>query len=260
MITTIVLTFNEEKNIENCVTSVRHLGPIIVIDSYSSDRTPSIARGLGCKVISREFLNYSDQRNFGLNLKDICTSWILMIDADEVLDQTALDVLGEIEKIHPSIDGLSFQRVDMLLGKRLRFCGENKLFFPRVFRKGKVRVEREINEVYEGNISESKGVIIHTPFNNGIDSWLAKHRRYAKMETTVLTSSNDNLVNSSETSFRLKLKKIFFKLYFFPEVYFLYIYFFRLGFLDGVQGLLFARMKYIYFKEIQIRRLWKTLS
>ena len=157
MITTIVLTFNEEKNIENCVKSVRHLGPVIVIDSFSSDRTPSIARGLGCKVILREFSNYSDQRNFALSLRDINTSWILMIDADEILDQTALDVLAGLEQIHPSIDGLSFQRVDMLLGKRLRFSGESNLFFPRVFRKGKVRVEREINEVYVGNISKSQG-------------------------------------------------------------------------------------------------------
>ena len=85
-LTAIILTKNEELNIADCINSIKDLAKrIIVIDSFSADRTVEIAEGLGAEVRKHEFINYSKQFLYGLNETDIRTAWVLRIDADERL-------------------------------------------------------------------------------------------------------------------------------------------------------------------------------
>ena len=82
MISALILTFDEEVNIADCIASLPWRSDVHVLDSGSRDRTQEIARALGAKVTERLFTNYADQRNFGLALP-FAHEWIVMIDADE---------------------------------------------------------------------------------------------------------------------------------------------------------------------------------
>lgn len=89
-ITATIITFNEEKNIERAIHSVNFCDEVVVIDSYSSDRTVDIARKLGAKVIFQAFLGYGQQKNFAAEQSS--NDWILSIDADEeISDELARD-------------------------------------------------------------------------------------------------------------------------------------------------------------------------
>ena len=84
--TAIILTFNEESNIEQCILSILDFcSRIVLVDSFSTDSTVEIARRMGCDVYFHKFDNYSKQFNYGLKNTGIDTEWVLRIDADERL-------------------------------------------------------------------------------------------------------------------------------------------------------------------------------
>ena len=81
-VSTLILTFNEELNLPRCLASLSWCDDIVVLDSYSSDRTEQIANAAGVRFVQRTFDDYATQRNFGINQIDYKYPWILMIDAD----------------------------------------------------------------------------------------------------------------------------------------------------------------------------------
>ena len=87
MITLIILTYNEELHLQRCLESVKNLAErIIIVDSFSTDRTSEIAQNHGAKFLQRKFINQADQLNWALENLNIDTEWILRLDADEYLD------------------------------------------------------------------------------------------------------------------------------------------------------------------------------
>jgi len=261
MISVLILTLDEEVNILDCIQSLPDAWrkDIVILDSESQDGTRELAEKAGARVITRPFANYADQRNFGLS-QDFAYEWILMIDADE---RVTPELAQEIERIFagsPSnISMYRCRRKDMFMARWLKRSSGYPTFFPRLFRKGSVRVEREVNEEYhcDGEVGQLAGHLLHYPFNKGLDWWYQRHARYASMEARKLLAERDgrtlrfaDVVSSDPARRRAALKQIAYRLPGRPMLVFLYLYVFRAGFLDGVPGYHYAAMRASY--EIMI--------
>jgi glycosyltransferase involved in cell wall biosynthesis len=258
MISVLILTYNEDANIADCIASLPWREDVHVLDSTSSDKTVEIAQGLGAKVTPRAFTNYADQRNAGLALS-FANDWIVMLDADErMTPKLADEIEAELSQAGTDVAMYRVRRKDMFMGRWLRRSSGYPTWFPRVMRKGRVRVEREINEVYaaDGATRELAGHIEHYPFNKGIDWWFARHNSYSTAEARLLSADakqpwrlRDCLAQDPGRR-RAGLKGLAYSLPGRPFLIFLYLYIVRLGFLDGHPGFRFATMRLAY--EIMI--------
>lgn len=256
MISALILTYNEETNIADCIASLPWREDVHVLDSESTDRTREIAAAVGACVATRPFDGYASQRNAGLALP-LKNEWVVMLDADERMTP---DLAGEIENevavAESKIAMFRVRRRDIFMGRWLRRSSGYPTWFPRVFRRGRVTVEREINETYiaEGRALQLKGHLDHYPFSKGIDWWFDRHNCYSAMEAKLLLAKTDRgaaLERTSDPSARrATLKAIAYRLPLRPYLVFVYLYLLRCGFLDGRPGWVYANMRLAY--EIMI--------
>ena len=256
MISALILTYNEESNIADCIRSLPWRNDVQVFDSGSTDKTAVIARELGAKVQTRPFDGYASQRNAGLSLT-FANDWIVMLDADErMTPDLAAEIEREISRAGDDVAMFRVRRRDMFLGRWLKRSSGYPTWFPRIIRRGRVRVEREINEIYvpDGAARQLQGHIDHYPFNKGMDWWFERHNRYSAMEAQLLVSRNDrvssNIVAADPGGRRAALKSLAYRLPLRPYLVFFYLYFVRGGFLDGKPGWVYANMRIAY--EIMI--------
>lgn len=258
MISCLILTLDEEVNIEACIRSLPWRDDIYVLDSCSSDSTPQKANELGAHVISRKFTDYADQRNFGLALP-FKHDWIVMIDADErMTTELAREIEEAVNRSEPFAMML-VRRKDIFLGRWLRRSSGYPTWFPRVIRRNCVRVLRVVNEEYEarGDKFLLKEHLVHLPFNKGVEWWYTRHNIYSTFESTTLAQKNlglsvkaVNLFSQDPLKRRAAAKQILYRLPMRPFWVFIYLYIFKFGFLDGVAGYQYALMRLSY--EIMI--------
>ena len=259
MISVLILTYNEEVNIAACLASLPWRSDVHVLDSASTDRTREIATGLGARVTVRPFTNYSDQRNAGLALP-FANEWIVMLDADErMTEELAAEIEQRIVGKAGEVAGMFLvRRKDMFLGRWLRRSSGYPTWFCRVVRRGRVRVEREINEVYvtDGGTERLRGHIEHYPFAKGMEWWFARHNSYSTAEARLMLAGEKrslrlvDIAASDPARRRAALKTLAYRMPGRPFLVFLYLYVVRLGFLDGYPGYRFATMRLAY--EIMI--------
>ncbi len=255
MISVLILTLDEEINISECIASLPWRSDVHILDSGSTDRTKELGIALGANVTARPFTNYADQRNAGLALP-FANDWIVMLDADERMTPAlAAEIETRIGGAESDLDMLRVRRKDMFMGRWLRRSSGYPTWFPRVMRRGKVTVEREINEVYRcnGRTGELREHLVHHPFNRGMDWWYERHSRYATAEAKQLLAQDSGsrpgvglLVDGDPAVRRAALKRFAYRLPGRPFLTFLYLYVLRLGFLDGAPGYHYATMRMAY--------------
>lgn len=263
MISILILTYDEEANIADCLACVNFSDDVVVLDSGSCDQTVEIAQKAGATVKIRSFDNYAAQRNYGLSL-DFKYDWILMLDADERVPMCLVD---ELQRVTSTVDNAvtlyRLRRKDMFMGKWLRRSSGYPTWFGRLFRKGHVRVEREINEEYytDGEVGLLDGHLIHYPFNKGMSYWIERHNRYSSMETVRLVVEKNETIAwsyflSRDPMLRRKVfKQMAYRLPFRPTLSFWYLFLFRGGFLDGRPGYHYSRMRAMYEYMIHLKML-----
>jgi glycosyltransferase involved in cell wall biosynthesis len=269
MISALILTLDEEVNIADCIASLPWRSDVHVLDSGSRDRTREIAHGLGAKVTERPFTDYADQRNFGLGLP-FAHAWVVMIDADErMTPELAREIEQRIAAADDETAMFSVRRKDMFMGRWLRRSSGYPSWFPRVMRRGRVRVEREINEVYacDGATRELREHLIHYPFNKGVDWWFERHGRYSSAEARRLVSRRQDdvapwshLLSLDPRCRRAGLKRLAYSLPGRPFLTFLYLYVVRLGFLDGRAGYHYASMRMAYEVMIDAKAAYSNFN
>lgn len=269
----LVLTLNEEINLPGCLESVAWSDDIVVFDSYSTDRTVEIAKAAGAKVVQRKFDNYAAQRNAAFNDVEYKYPWVLMADADEQWPQEIYEEIKTAIRQDNGVTLYHFRRKDMFQGRWLRRSSGYPTWFGRLVKLGSISVKREINEEYhtDGKKGYLKSHFIHYPFNKGIAFWLQRHNRYSSMEAKALVEETkgkcrlSGLLSSDPTLRRKVLKQVAYRLPFRPFLVFCYLCFFRLGFLDGVPGFIYCRLRSMYeymidLKVKELRRKEKGLS
>ena len=232
-ISVLILTFNEEINLPDCLESVAFSDDVVVLDSGSSDKTVSIVEQSGALLLDRPFDNYASQRNFGLS-HSFKNDWILMLDADERVPEDFIQELGRVTTlVENPVTLYRMRRKDMFMGRWLKRSSGYPTWFGRLFRKGQVRVEREINEEYytDGDIGLLDGHLIHFPFNKGIEYWFERHNRYSSMEAVKLREERaapivwKDFLNADPMLKRKAFKALAYRMPFRPFLTFCFLYF-----------------------------------
>lgn len=164
-ITTIIITLNEEKNIVDCINSVKDISDeVLVIDSNSSDKTREIAESMGAKVVIQNYLGDGPQKAFGEPIAK--NSWILSLDADERLDRNAIDAIKALDLENSKCDGYIF--------RRKTFIGDNfiELWYPdkliRLYNKESATYSKEMGHagVIATKTEELDGDILHYSYDD----------------------------------------------------------------------------------------------
>lgn len=229
MVSSVVLTKNEEKNIKECLAGLKWCDEVIVIDDYSEDKTVKIARSLGARIYERKLDDdFAAQRNFGLEKAK--GDWVLFIDADErVATSLREEVIKLLSYKVTRYSGFYLKRRDFMWGRELKHGETGNVRLLRLAKKDSGRWGRAIHETWEvkGRVGELKNSLLHYPhqtlkeFIADIDWMSTLHAQENKKE-----GKRSNL----------------FKIIFFPKLKFFDSWIFKRGFLDGTPGFLVAVM------------------
>jgi glycosyltransferase involved in cell wall biosynthesis len=255
VVSALILTHNESLNLPRCLAALTWCDDVVVLDSYSTDTTPEIARAAGARVVQRPFDDYATQRNFGLHEIDFRHDWVLMLDADEVLtDELRSQVWRVAQSAPPEVVMYLVRRKDFYLGRWLRHASGYPTWFARLMRPRQVRVERAINERYlaDGGVGRLSGHLLHYPFAKGMSDWISKHNRYSSMEAELIIRESGaaidlrGLVARDPVTRRKAQKALVYRFPARPLIVFLAFYLLRGGILDGMPGLRFCLLRACY--------------
>lgn len=264
-LTVVILTKNEERNLKKCIESFNGIARrIVLIDSYSTDNTVALARSLGAVVLQHPFENHAAQFNWGIKNVNITTEWIMKIDADEELTPelaTELDdKLGDLPK---NVNGIILRRRVYFMGRWLKHGGKYPELLLRIFRTGygmsEIKMMDEHLIIKGGKTITFNNDMIDNN-NKSLEWWISKHNWYSNKEVLDYQMKADR-VNGSEsvletvTSFQAKMKRFmknygFYSLpkFFRAYMYFIYRYYFRLGFLDGTEGRIYTFLQAYWYR------------
>lgn len=240
-LSSIVLTKNEENNIERCINSLSFCDEIIVIDDFSTDKTVEIATKLKAKVFQRSLNDdFSAQRNFGLEKAE--GKWVLFIDADEEVSKNlSEEILDKIQTKY--FCGFYLKRKDTAFGKELKYGETANVEFLRLGIKGKGEWERPVHEIWKirGHVDVLNNQLNHYSHQNFSDS-LKKINYYSEIE--------------SDLRKKQRLKSGYFQIFFYPFGKFIKNFIVLLGFLDGMPGFLLATLMSAHSFLVRVK-LWE---
>jgi len=280
-ISVIILTYNEELNLENCLKNIADwVNEIIIVDSFSSDKTLEIAKKYTSKIVKHSFVNQAEQFNWALDNLEIKNDWILRLDADEHLteelkkeiSQTLINAdkkLIDADNIsinqqnqHESacaVNGYYIKRRVYFMGRFIKHGGYYPAWILRLFKKGEARSEeREMDEhiiLLAGQAGKLNNDFIDDN-KQSLNRWIEKHNSYSLREAEA--AIKENYGGKKNRAFYYKLP-LFCRAF----LYFVYRYFFRLGFLDGKEGLIFHFLQgfwYRFLVDAKIHEIKKAKS
>jgi glycosyltransferase involved in cell wall biosynthesis len=243
-ITTILITHNEEANIDRCLGSVRDFSDeIIVVDSHSTDRTAELAARHGARVIPNDWPGYGRQKQFAL--EHAANEWIFWIDADE---EVSPELVDEIRELDFALDGYEVRRLVRYCGRWIRHGPWYPGYVLRLFRKGRGGFTDDI--VHErvrvsGSIGRLRGELLHYSYRD-----IAHH----------IEKINDLTTLAARQMFERKRRAGFLHIAVQPCFAFIKAYFIKGGFLDGLTGFSiaalhahYARLKFMKLRELYLR-------
>lgn len=260
-VSTIILTKDEERDLPLCLESLSWCDDIHVVDSGSNDRTTDIALGMGAKVSTNVFVSFGHQRNWSLDNCKLAYQWVLFLDADECSTLAfEKSVEAAISTSDDDIAGFYCCWKLILDDRWLRFSGGFPKWQFRLLRQGKARFcdhgHGQKEDRVEGKILYIKEPYLHFAFSKGWSNWIQKHNRYSDQEAIQRSRQQISWADlfSFHGSIRNKaLKPLVSSLPGWPVVYFLVVYLFKLGFLDGTSGLVYCLNMSWYEYLIQIK-------
>ncbi len=255
-VTAIVAARNEARNLPRCLESLRAVGEVYVIDSQSTDATVEIAQSYGAHVVQFHYRGgWPKKRQWAMESLPLAHDWIFLVDADEALTpELAQEIKIAIQ--NPGCNGYYITLRMFFLGRELRHCGAN---FDKLslFRRGKGRYEcrlkdqdpsmadMEIHEhvVVEGRAERLRNPLIHYNVES-LSRYIRKHDEYSNWEARVLQQAQSSELPAkffgTQAQRRRWLKKKLYAVPGSPVLLFFYRYLVRLGFLDGVSGLIYC--------------------
>jgi len=279
-VSVIVAARNEEKNLPRCLASLREVGEVYVIDSQSTDATPEIARSFGAKVVQFHYQGgWPKKRQWAMENLSFEYDWILLIDADEALTPELAEEIRSAIRI-PDVNGYFISLQMYFLGRKLRH-GDASFWKLALFRRGKGRYEcrlrdqnpsmadMEVHEhiVVEGRTPRLKRPLIHHNVES-LSHYIQKHDEYSNWEARVLLEGEQGgtelppAVFGTQAQRRRWLKKKLYALPGSPVLLFFYRYFLRLGFLDGIPGLIYCGFQAVqmFHTKAKIYELKKSMQ
>ena len=269
-LTVIILTKNEELNIEKAINSVKAVAKrVLIVDSGSTDNTVSLAKELGAEVHEHPFENHAAQFNWALENCSINTEWIMKLDADErLLPELADEIDERLDGLDKSINGVVLRRRVYFMGRWLKHGGKYPELLLRIFRKGHGMSENKQMDEHLV-ITDGSSVTFKYDFkdenNKSLEWWINKHNWYSNKEAYdhQLTVSSGE-VHDGNASNQAKLKRAvknkgYYKLpkFFRARLYFIYRYYFKLGFLDGTEGKIYTFLQAYWYRYLVDAKLYE---
>ena len=236
----VIITFNEEANIGRTLASVQSLvadgeGEIIVVDSGSTDRTLEIAESFGAKVFIEEWKGFAAQKNSAID--KAVNNWVLSLDADEEVSTRLSEDIAAVLKSPSKPSGFFIPRKNMFLGRWIQHGG----FWPdpklRLFDRSSGRFEdRAVHETvkFRALTAEVASPLLHHSYPT-LSDYIEHMNRYSSLGAEMVVAKNNGTAHFSVINIVLR-----------PLFTFIYNYFFRLGFLDGREGLLLHLYHAVY--------------
>ena len=264
-ITAVVLTFNEELHIGRCISSLmRVTDRILIVDSYSTDKTVELATASGARVIQHAFINHAQQFNWALEHLNEDDEWVFRVDADEYLDDALVDAIQMHLAQDATVDGYYVQRRLIFQGRDIRHGMVYPVNILRLFRRGKgTCIERWMDEHIQ--VTGATSVLSGTLFDHNLQPltwWTAKHNRYASLEAIEQLDQKYHFLrneNAPQPEERLTVSlKRWAKHHLYGAlppgarafVYFLFRYIIALGFLDGREGTTFHVLQGFWYRYL----------
>ncbi|MGB0918713.1 MAG: glycosyltransferase family 2 protein [Flavobacteriales bacterium] len=221
----VIITFNEARNIKRCIESLQEVADeIVVVDSFSTDATPSICKGLNVQFHQREWKGYSKQKNYGNGLAS--NDWILSVDADEALSDELKNAITKIKA--DKHENYSFNRLTNYCGKWIKHSG----WYPDT----KVRLFNRVNSDWNGDVHETLSVDAKSVKKLKGD---LLHYSYTTVSDHVRRTDGYSTLGAQELFDKNKKSSVL-NLLFNPWLKFHKLYFLKLGFLDGMAGFTIA--------------------
>ncbi|MCH7548891.1 MAG: glycosyltransferase family 2 protein [Candidatus Krumholzibacteriota bacterium] len=240
-ISTILITRDEEKDIERCLKSVRPFSDeIIVVDSGSTDRTVEIARAHDARVIEHEWLGYGPQKQ--LALEEAAQPWVFSIDADEVVTPA---LCQEIQTVARDCDGYEVARRVWYMGRWIRHSGWYPRYVIRLFRRDRGSFTGDaVHESVRirGRTRRLREDLLHYSYRD-VDDHMERINDFTTLAATQMfgRGRRSGLIRMVVT----------------PWLQFHKVYILRRGFLDGFAGLVIALLHsmYVFLKHAKLREL-----
>jgi glycosyltransferase involved in cell wall biosynthesis len=262
---------NEAHNLPRCLNSLREFGEVYVLDSQSTDETREIAERCGAKVVQFHYQGgWPKKRQWAMDTLPLEYEWILLLDADEALTQ---ELSEEIRRAiqSSSYDGYYVSLQMYFLGRRLRHSGA-RFWKLSLFRRGRGKYECRLKdqdvsmadmEVHEHVVVDGATARLQNPvIHHNVESlarYIQKHNEYSNWEASVwLNPGRDDselppTLFGTQAQRRRWLRRRFLRFPGSPVVFFLYKYILRLGFLDGIPGLIYCAMQGVQFFHIKAK-------
>jgi glycosyltransferase involved in cell wall biosynthesis len=271
MISVLILTLNEEVNVASCLRSVNWSDDITVFDSFSTDETVRIAKGMGARILQRHWDGERSQRTAALQI-GFKHAWVYSPDADELTTPELAEEMQEVVADHSRLEvAYRMRRRDMFMGRWIKRSSLYPTWLVRLFRPERVRFERNVNlrSVIDGSVGTLRHHLDHYSFNKGLSAWIDKHNRYSWAEAqeavAVLTAERQRwrqVFARDPVRRREGLKVLSLFLPGRPALRFLYNYILRRGFLDGRPGLIYCGLMawYEWMIDLKIREIRQDIG
>lgn len=221
-VSAIVITRNEEANIGRCLDALKWCDEMLVVDSGSTDATVALARAAGARTIGHEWAGYGPQKDFAV--AQAANDWVLCVDADEIVSP-ALRASIEAALVAPAQAAYEMPRCNRFMGRFLRHGEGYPDWSLRFFDRRHARWSQDAvheNVRADGKVGRLAGDLLHESAET-LQSYLDKQNRYTTLQ--------------AEALHRAGMRPSVARLLLSPLVRFVKFYAIRLGFLDGVPGL-----------------------
>lgn len=258
----VILTYNEEDTLQDCLDSVLWCDDVVVVDSFSNDATSTIAKESGARVFQNKFTDFAQQRNFANDTVSFKHEWVFHLDADE---HFTMELRAECNKAIEKYQFGAFlvPAKEILWGTWLKYSAGtvyqmrfHKLTDARYEQYGHGQRECELRK----GLGKLENTYEHYFFSKGVNQWIIKHLKYAAEE-----AENEQKVSLTKIPFRQLiygksyekrrvLKALSYKMPLRPLFKFFYMYIIKFGFLDGSVGFRFCVMKSIYEQFIILKK------
>jgi glycosyltransferase involved in cell wall biosynthesis len=238
----IVPTYNEEANLRECLESVRFADEIMVVDSFSTDRTLEIARGFGARILEHEYVYSARQKNWAI--PQAAHEWVLLVDADERVTPELREEIQRLLRDGPVADAYWIRRANHFLGRRIRHCGWGGDTVIRFFRRDVARYrDRRVHAEIElpGALPTLGHPLEHHTFRSFAQYW-RKLELYSEWGAAQMYAEGR----------RARALEVFLR----PLGRFIRMYVLRLGFLDRAHGLVLS-MFGAFTVYLKYARLWE---
>ncbi len=247
-ISAVIITFNEQKNIERCLKSVVNVvDEIVVVDSFSTDETKEICLKYNVVFIEHKFDGHIEQKNWAITQANY--PYILSLDADECLDEKLTSSILSVKQ-NWKFDGYKMNRLTNYCGKWIKHCGwypdtKLRLWDSRKGAWGGMNPHDEYKMQEGSSVGFLDGDILHYSYYT-----IEEHQKQSDYFSTI----------AAKAYFKKGKKATFFHLIFSPLIKFIQAYFLKLGFLDGKYGFAICKISSLekYYKYSKLRALYKA--